>query len=308
MIEQEVSFKSEALNLYGTLAMPDSRGPFPAVLFIAGSGQVDRNENHKKFPINLFREFASLFAGEGIASLRFDKRGVGASEGDYWSAVFSDNTTDARSALDYVRSRKEIKSGAVFLLGHSEGALIAVSLAGQGVDVAGAVLLAGAAQRGEDILRWQTRQVAAGMKGLNGLLIKLLRIDIAKAQQKQMDKIKRSTKDSYRVQLITRLNANWMREFIDYDPTQDLSRMKIPALAITGSKDIQADPSDLGKMVELVTTDFEYHEVPNVTHILRHEEGPPTLATYKKQVNQPMDARIPELVLNWLKKRVEVGV
>ena len=308
MIEQEVSFKSEALNLYGTLAMPDSRGPFPAVLFIAGSGQVDRNENHKKFPINLFREFAILFAGEGIASLRFDKRGVGASEGDYWTTGFSDNTTDTLAALDYVKSNKEIKPGAVFLLGHSEGALIAVRLAGQGVDVAGAVLLAGAAQRGEDILRWQTRQVAAGMKGLNGLLIKLLRIDIAKAQQKQMDKIKRSTKDSYRVQLVARLNAKWLREFIDYDPAPDLSRMKIPALAITGSKDIQADPSDLVKMAELVNSDFEYHEIPNVTHILRFQEGTPSLATYKKQVNQPMEPRIPELVSDWLKKRIEEGV
>lgn len=308
MIEQEVSFKSEALNLYGTLAMPDSRGPFPAVLFIAGSGQVDRNENHKKFPINLFREFAILFAGEGIASLRFDKRGVGASEGDYWTTGFSDNTTDTLAALDYVKSNKEIKPGAVFLLGHSEGALIAVRLAGQGVDVAGAVLLAGAAQRGEDILRWQTRQVAAGMKGLNGLLIKLLRIDIAKAQQKQMDKIKRSTKDSYRVQLVARLNAKWLREFIDYDPAPDLSRMKIPALAITGSKDIQVDPSDLVKMAELVNSDFEYHEIPNVTHILRFQEGTPSLATYKKQVNQPMDTRILELVSDWLKKRIEEGV
>ncbi|HEY91143.1 MAG TPA: alpha/beta fold hydrolase [Dehalococcoidia bacterium] len=307
MMEQEVSFKSEGLSLSGTLAMPDSGGPFPAVLFIAGSGQVDRNENHKKYPINLFREFAGLLAGEGIASLRYDKRGVGASEGDFWSAGFSDNTTDARSALDYVRSRKEIKPGAVFLLGHSEGALIAVRLAGQDVDASGAVLLSGAAQRGEDILRWQAQQVAAGVKGLNGLLIKLLRIDITKAQQKQLDKIKRSTRDTYRVQLIIRLNAKWMREFIDYDPSADLSRMKMPALAITGSNDIQTDPSDMGKMAELVTTDFEYHEVPGVTHILRYEEGPPTLSTYKKQVKQPMDSRIPELVLDWLKKRIEVG-
>jgi len=307
MIEQEVSFKSENLNLSGTLAMPDSEGPFPAVLFIAGSGQVDRNENHKKFPINLFREFAGLLAGEGIASLRFDKRGVGASEGDYWITGFSDNTTDALSALNFIRSRKEVKPGAVFLLGHSEGALIAVRLAGQGVDASGAILLAGTARRGEDILRWQVQQVAAGMKGLNGLLIKLLRIDITRVQQKQLDKIKRSARDTYRVQLVAKLNAKWMREFIDYDPAPDLSRMKIPALAVTGSKDIQVDPADLEKMAELVNVDFEYHEVPNVTHILRYEEGPPTLATYKKQVKQPMDARIPELVLNWLKKRIEAG-
>ncbi|HUV43213.1 MAG TPA: hypothetical protein VMW13_00125, partial [Dehalococcoidales bacterium] len=62
------------------------------------------------------------------------------------------------------------------------------------------------------------------------------------------------------------------------------------------------------KMAELVNSDFEYHEIPNVTHILRFQEGTPSLATYKKQVNQPMDTRIPELVSDWLKKRIEEGV
>jgi pimeloyl-ACP methyl ester carboxylesterase len=305
--EQEVSFSSGDIQLAGTLMVPDSGGPFPVVLLVPGSGQVDRNENHKRMPLNAFREIATHLAEHGFASLRYDKRGVGASGGDYWSTGFFDNASDVLSALEFLKSQEVIRKDAVFLVGHSEGAQIATRLAGQGVDVAGVVLLSGTAQRGENALKWQARQVADGMKGLNRLLIKLLRIDIIKAQQKYLDKIKRSTKDFYRVQLVTRLNAKWMREFIDYDPAEDLTRIKVPVLAVTGSKDIQVDPADLKRMAELVPGDFEYAEIPNGTHLLRVEEGRPGISNYKKQIRQPMDPRILSIVTEWLKKRLDTA-
>ena len=305
MVEEDIKLVSETLTLSATLVTPDSGGPFPAVLLVPGSGQVDRNENHKRLAINAFREIAEYLAGEGIATLRYDKRGVGASEGDYWATGLYDNATDALAVLTQLKAHPAVKPGLVFLLGHSEGAMISIRLAGEGADVAGVILIAGAAKWGEDILKWQAVQVVKGLRGLNKWIIKLFRINVLKSQQKQIEKIKRSSKDWYRVQLIAKINAKWMREFIEYDPAPDLAKINVPVLAITGSKDIQVDPADLARMRELIKGDFESHEIPNVTHILRVEEGEPTISTYKKQTRQPVDRRILEMVSTWLQRRIE---
>lgn len=268
---------------------------------------MDRDENHRKLRVNFFREMAGYLAVQGIATLRYDKRGVGASQGDFWSTGFYDNVSDCAAALAYVRSHGETRPDTVCLIGHSEGALIATRLAAEGADVAGIVLIAGSARRGEELLKWQVQQVVRGMKGFSGWLIRTLRIDVLKAQQKQLDKIRSSTKDTYRVQLFARVNAKWMREFIEYDPAEDLPRIRAPVLAITGAKDIQTDPADLKRMAELVRSDFEYHEIPDLTHILRKEEGAPSLSTYKKQAQQPSDPQVLNLVSDWLRRKTSAS-
>jgi len=88
MQEQEVSFRSGGIELAGTIALPYGEGPFPCVLLIPGSGQVDRNENHRKLRINIFYDISHFLAQNGIASFRYDKRGVGESQGDYWRTGF----------------------------------------------------------------------------------------------------------------------------------------------------------------------------------------------------------------------------
>ena len=172
--------------------------------------------------------------------------------------------------------------------------------------MAGAVLLAGGARTGEEELRWQAGRVIETLTGFNAFLIRLLRIDALKSQAKQLDKIKRSTADSYRVQL-RKLNAKWMREFLAYDPAADLVRIKVPVLAITGAKDIQVDPANLERMTALLTAPFESHVVPDVTHLLRSETGPGGLATYKKQAQRPVDPRVLSLVGDWAQKQAAAG-
>jgi pimeloyl-ACP methyl ester carboxylesterase len=307
-IERAVKFQSGRLDLAGTLSLPDGEGPWPGVLLIPGSGQVDRNENARKLPIDAFREAAEYLAEHGIATLRYDKRGVGASEGDFYDTGFYDNVADAFSALAFLRSQGEIRPDLAFLLGHSEGALIATRLAGTGADVAGIILLAGPARPGEEVLKWQAQQAIKGMHGFSKGLINLLHIDVQKRMAKQLDKIKRSTKNSYRKQLVARVNAKWMREFMAYDPATDLPNIHVPVLAITGSKDIQVNPADLERMAELVPDEIEVHEVPDVTHLLRAEPGEPTLSTYKDQVLRPVDSRIFTIVTTWMQAHLPARV
>jgi len=192
------------------------------------------------------------------------------------------------------------------VLGHSEGALITVRLAGTGAPMAGAVLLAGPAHCGEEVLHWQAVQTARTLRGFNRLLIDLLHIDVLKAQDQELAKIKHSKRDWYRAALGTRkVNAKWFREFMAYNPDDDLPQVRVPMLAVTGAKDLQVNPSDLRHMAERVPHDFEWRELPNVTHLLRAEAGTPSLATYTEQVKHSVDQRLLSTVSDWLLRHVE---
>ncbi len=303
MIERDVIFASGSLHLAGTLRLPAADGQWPAVLLVPGSGQVDRNENAAKLRINAFHDIAVHLSEQGIATLRYDKRGVGASEGNFWETGFFDNVTDAGAALGFLKSQKEIRADKVFLLGHSEGAMTSTRLAATGAGVTGVILLAGPARKGEDVLVWQCEQVVKGMRGFNKWLINLFHMDVRKSQQKQLDKIKKSNKNSYRVRGVVKLNAKWFREFMAYNPADDLPKIQVPVLALTGSKDIQVAPADLGQMAGLVKAEFESHLLPDITHLLRAEPGEPTLSTYKQQIDQPVDKSVLLAVSEWLRKK-----
>jgi pimeloyl-ACP methyl ester carboxylesterase len=188
----------------------------------------------------------------------------------------------------------------VFALGHSEGATICIRLAGAREPVAGATLLAGVGRQGEEALLWQGEQVVPGMTGFAKFLIGALHVDVRKQQLKAFAKIKESTKDTYRIQF-KRINAKWLREFLAYDPAEDLARTEVPILAITGSKDIEVNPADLDVMASLVHSEFESHIVPDVTHLLRADDATvPSIKMYKEQIKKPVDSRVMDLIEDWL--------
>jgi len=302
--EEDILFHSAETRLAGTLVLPGLHHEFPGLVLVPGSGQVDRDENAKKLPINAFKEIAHHLADQGIATLRYDKRGVGASGGHFWETGFYDNVADAMAAIHYLRMHENIRKNQVFVLGHSEGAVIATRLAANDPELAGAVLLAGTAQSGEDVLLWQSKQVTKGMRGLNGFLIRALHIDIQKAQRKQLDKIKKTKRDWGRVQLIAKINTKWLREFMAYNPAEDMPDIWIPVLAITGSKDIQVNPADLEKMSGLIQSEFESHEIADLTHLLRTDPGEPSMAAYQNLVQQPVDEQVLALVTDWLQRHI----
>jgi len=297
MNDTPITFRSHDLTLHGSLRA-GSEGAQPAALLISGSGPIDRDSDMKRLQIGVMGRLAGHLAAHGFASLRFDKRGVGESEGEYRSAGFHDNVADARAALAALRSRPEIDPDRIFVIGHSEGALIAMALADD-ARLAGTVLLAGAAQTGENVLAWQAGRVAETLPRPVRALLRLLRQDIVRTQTKRLERIRVSTDDVSRIQGV-RLNAKWFREFMAFDPATALRRVAVPTLAITGAKDIQVDPADVQRMSESVSAPFTGEVVDDVTHLLRADEGPATVRTYKKQARQPLDARVLELVVDWM--------
>ncbi|MEM7325892.1 MAG: alpha/beta fold hydrolase [Actinomycetota bacterium] len=298
MTETDISLPANGRTLGATLTTTGDT-PGPAALLISGSGPIDRNSNTKRLSIDVMGRIAADLAAEGVGSLRYDKRGVGESEGDYHATGFHDNIADAEAALSALIARPEVDPGRIVVIGHSEGALIATALA-RTEPLAGVALLAGTAQPGRQVLEWQAAQVAPTLPKPAKILLKLLRQDIVATQAKRLDRLAASTDYVIRIQLV-KVNAKWFREFLAFDPADSLRQAGCPVLAITGSKDIQVDPADVARMSELVPTSFTGHVVDDVSHLLRHEAGPPSVRTYKKQADQPLDPRVVQLLLEWVK-------
>jgi pimeloyl-ACP methyl ester carboxylesterase len=299
--EEEASFAGAGHRLVGTLTVPPGEGPFPAVLLLSGSGPIDRDSNHKKLRFDVSRQLAVALARAGVASYRFDKRGVGESSGDWRAAGLSDNVDDAAAALTLLRERPEVEPDRVFVAGHSEGAVQAVALAGRGLPIAGLVLLAGTARRGEEVLRWQARVIAPTLPRPVRLLLGLLRVDLEKRVASNHAKIKGTTADVTRMGL-ARVNAKWFREYLAYDPGRDLPTVHVPVLALTGAGDLQVDAADLPLIEQLVPGEVETHLVPGLTHTLRRQPGAPSLSRYKQELREPVDRFVLDTVTGWVRR------
>ncbi|GAB7193000.1 alpha/beta hydrolase [Kineococcus sp. NUM-3379] len=295
---RELRFPSGPLTLAGTLTVPAGTGPHPAVLLIPGSGPVDRDSDHRRLRLGASRELAGALTAAGFATLRYDKRGVGASEGDWRATGMTDNAHDARAALDALRTQPGIDPSRVLLAGHSEGALLATQLAGADAPVDGVALLSSPATRGEDVLLWQAERIAPTLPAPVRLLLRALRTDLTARIAKNHATLKATTTDVARIGGV-RVNARWHREFLAYDPSADLARIRVPVLAVTGEKDLQVDPGDVERIADLVPGPVETHRVPDVTHVLRPQPGRPSLTAYRREVRGPLDPRVVRLLVDW---------
>jgi uncharacterized protein len=159
-IEHEVRIEvhADALHLSGTLTLPVSVTPCPAVLLVPGSGKNDRDETvcgHKPF-----RLWADAFAQAGIAVLRLDDRGTGGSGGDKDQCTHADLLRDIRLALAFLRERPEVDARRVGVLGHSEGGLLASMAAAADPAMAFLVLLAAPGVPGEPLVLAQAETLS----------------------------------------------------------------------------------------------------------------------------------------------------
>ncbi|RBY88154.1 alpha/beta hydrolase [Blastococcus sp. TBT05-19] len=284
--------------LAGTLCLPDTPLPVPAVLLASGSGPLDRDSNHRRARFDVARQLAHALAGGGIASLRYDKRGVGGSPGDWRAAGLHDGTDDLGRALGTLRARPEIDAGRIALAGHSEGAILAAALAARGAPVAGVVLLAMSATPGEELLRWQARQIAPTLPAPVRGLLRLLRVDLERKVAANHDRIRRTTTDVARIGG-ARINARWTREFMAHDPREDLRRITDPVLAITGGKDLQVPPEDVDAIASCVLGPADTRVVPDLTHTLRRQPGAASLSAYKEELRRPLDSELLAAVVEW---------
>ncbi|MEK6255415.1 MAG: alpha/beta fold hydrolase, partial [Gemmatimonadales bacterium] len=243
------------IRLAGTLTIPGGDGPHPAVTLLTGSGPQDRDETvfgHRPFLV-----LADYLTRHGIAVLRFDDRGIGASTGDFAVATTSDFASDALAAVAFLKTRPDVDPEKIGLVGHSEGAIVAPMAANRGGDVAFAVLLASTGVNGRELLVMQAKAMNRAA-GLPETVIE----QRAEVQESLLDVVADAESDSVaaeraRVILadagltgdaaegqIRSLLSPWMKYFLTYDPLPELRELSIPVLALNGEKDTQVPPTE----------------------------------------------------------------
>lgn len=320
--EEEITFPNDKvkISLAGTLTLPPGIGPFPAAVILSDSGPHDRDETiagHHPFLI-----LADHLTRKGIVVLRFDKRGVGKSTGDYASATTEDFASDAEAALAYLKTRKEIDVRKIGLIGHGEGGMIAPMVAARSKDVAWIVLLAGPGLKGEDALLLQSETIlkAAGVNedqlartlDFNKQTYALIRQERnpATLEAKLNDLVQSSTMSAslppaaLQSQMRMLLSA-WFRYFLDYDPIPALQNTICPVLALYGEKDTQMPPKEnLSKiqkaMQDTGNRDFQSAELTGLNHLFQH--GPAGSPTEYGGIEETMAPEALNAVSDWAVK------
>ncbi|WP_435122891.1 alpha/beta hydrolase family protein [Micromonospora tulbaghiae] len=298
-VDRALAVDAGGQRLSGTLTLPAGAGPHPAALLLPGSGPINRDGDHRRLPLGIQRHLSTALAGAGFAVARYDRRGVGDSSGEFLRTGFHDNVDDAAAVLAALRDDPAVDARRLFLVGHSEGALTAVALAARGVPVAGLVLLSAPGRTGAEVLRRQAGRLLPTLPAPVRLVLRLTRTDLVAKVARNHEKILATDKDVAWVGG-QRLNARWFREFLRYDPRPDLARVDAPILALTGDKDLQTDPADLPVVAAHAGGPVQTRVLPDVTHVLRRQPGPPSLRAYRDEAKQPLDPSVVVPVLSWL--------
>lgn len=273
-----------------------SQGAEPRALaiLIPGSGPIDRNGDAHRMPLGIQRQLADGLAAYDVASIRWDKRGVGASGGDFLATGFHDLVADALAVVDHAGAALADPRLPIILIGHSEGTAIAARLLTERPGVAGAVLLSPYARPGIEVLRWQARALRDQVPGLVRGILRLMRTDLETQTEKNRQRILASTGDVERIGGV-RLNARWHREFMAYDPSTDLAAAAQPVLAVGGEFDLQSPPEDTARIAAFRTAPTRVAVLDGLSHILRRQSAP-SLKGYRADMQRPIDERLVPLI------------
>ncbi|MBU8880333.1 alpha/beta hydrolase [Bacillus sp. FJAT-29790] len=311
MKEQNIQFETD-VTLKGSVSFPEvSEGKLPLVVIIHGSGPVDRDGNVKNMKMNAYKMLAEFFASIGIAALRFDKRGAGESGGDFYETGMWDLVNDGVAAVQAARKLPEIDPERIFLLGHSEGCILAPAINKQ-VEAAGLILLAGQADSIRNASEQQVRileEEVVNMKGFLGIMLRGLKVHKTSTtkQTKLFDEIAASDQTVIKKGLV-KINAKWIREHFQYKFEIDLAAVNCPVLAITGNKDVQANPQHVHLLAEKVHGPAEAYNVSKMNHLLRDQEEPASMiklkSIYKKGFSKPLSPEMLSIIEEWAEKNI----
>ncbi len=298
----DVSYENKGIHLAGTLMLPRGQDTFPAVMLISGSGPQDRDEamfGHRPFWI-----IADYLTRRGIAVLRTDDRGVGKSTGNSTQATLDDMAADVLAGIAYLKGRREIDGKHVGVIGHSEGGMVGPLAAARSSDIAFVVLLAGSGVSFQQAVDAHASQAEVMMheagapeasialnNAIQNMIFRVLRSegDAKTAIQKmhtELEKMKAALPESQRNALedpvaVAAVNQQFasaaspeMRSLILYDPGEALRKLKVPVLALNGSRDVQVSaklnlPAIAAALAEGGNSDFAIEELPGLNHLFQ---------------------------------------
>ena len=301
-LTEEVRFQNPQaeVNLAGLLNVPEGNGPFPAVLLLGGSGPTDR-DNTGNNDYKMFLVLADYLTRQGIAVLRYDKRGVGASTGDFSLAGLQDFASDAKAALHYLQTRGEINTNQMGLIGHSEGGLLAAMLAASSKEIGFVITLAAPGIDGDTNFILQRKLISkskgiseekwlAKLDFLENVVDQVKSAERPKELERSIEKVVVSylertkseipygmSTEDYTAMLVDQYTHPYVQDLIKIVPRQSFRQVTCPVLALNGSKDLQVAPQQNLPAIQQAleaggNTDVTVKEFPNLNHLFQESE------------------------------------
>ncbi len=329
---EEVVFRNEKaqLNLSGTFTRPHGTRKYPVVLLISGSGPSDRDETfagHKPFLV-----LSDYLTKKGIAVLRYDDRGRGASTGDYASATTLDFAKDAASAITYLKTRSDINSKHIGIIGHSEGGIIAPIVANMlEEDVSFIISLAGTAIPGSELSLLQSQSLrpfpVPDEEAYENAIRKVIAIASKPGPRAEikaelltqyhaeiapiLNKVTGSQEQTNQIinQFVENRTTPWSRYFYNYNPADEYKKVTCAVLGLYGTKDTQVTAEINAPALEKAlkngrTIDFEVKKLEHLNHLFQEcETG--AMSEYET-IPQTFAPSALQEISNWILKRTTI--
>ena len=304
------------IHLEGTLSYPKGGGRFPTLVLVSGSGQQNRDEEifqHKPVLV-----LADYLASRGIAVLRYDDRGVGASTGPLDSADTYLFSEDAEAMFNALKGNPHVNPHCLGIGGHSEGGAIAPMVAARNKDVNFVIMLAGQGCTGLDVLLQQNDALyrAAGLNDSlltlrNACIRELFTLPVGTPQKDYQAIINRHTAgltntqiDSLGLgrgaayQLKQQIDLPWIQSFLKLDPAEYLPKVTCPVLALNGSKDCQVLNVPNLKRIQELSPDADCYTLRGLNHLFQHcTTGSPNEYML---IEETLSEDVMEKIANWL--------
>ena len=256
-----IDSQGNAVHLEGALSYPKDTGPCPTLVLVSGSGQQNRDEEiffHKPFLV-----LADYLASRGIAVLRYDDRGVGASTGPLDSADTRLFAEDAEALFKAVKDNPHVDAARLGIGGHSEGLEVLV-------------------QQNEAIYR--AKGLSDSLLTLRNVCMRdLFALPSGSSQKDYQAVIKRHTAGLTQAQVDSlglgrgaaysmkqQMDSRWMQTFLQLDPAEYLSKVKCPVLALNGNKDLQVLPEPNIERIFELCPNADCCLMLGVNHLFQH--------------------------------------
>lgn len=287
--EEPITLKTETGNIEGTLLLPDAKLPVPVALIIAGSGPTDRDGNNPMMKNNSLKMLSAELAKKGIASLRFDKRGIAQSQQAGLKEAdlrFENYIQDAESWIKLLKQNKNFSK--VIVIGHSEGSLIGM-VASQNENVAKFISIAGIGQPADMTIREQLKaQPPFVLEQSAPILDELVKGKTVENVPQMLFSLFRPSVQPYMI--------SWFK----YDPQKEIAKLKKPVLIVQGTTDIQVSVED-AKRLKAANQSAKMTLIAGMNHIFKNADADRTknIQTYS-QPELPVNAELVDVICSFI--------
>lgn len=287
--EESITLSTKTGNIEGTLLFPEKENNIPVALIISGSGPTDRDGNNPYMKNNSLKMIATGLSEKGIATLRYDKRGIAKSKSAGLKEIdlrFENYIDDAKQWVELLKNDKRFNQ--VVVIGHSEGSLIGM-IASQQTNVDKYISVAGVGRPAADILRTQLAgQPSVVLDTALPIIDKLEKGDTITEVPQMLNSLFRPSVQPYII--------SWFR----YDPQIEIEKLKIPILIIQGTTDIQVTVSE-AKLLKEANPKAELEIIDGMNHILKEVEmdRQKNIQTYS-QPDLPLEEGLIDIIFEFI--------